>query len=191
MWFIAVPMEISAGLIQNRPRARRTDKLKLTRAKVLWMELSEILTEGSVIACACVASKRQLLQLLADRVAEKVGKSPTDIFNTLIEREKLGSTGLGNGIAIPHGKLAGLDQVTAMFARLESPIDFDAVDDQPVDLVFMLLAPEGSGADHLKALARVARLIRTEQIAGQLRETRDTDELYEILTSPLENIDAA
>ena len=155
------------------------------------MELSDILSTGSVIACAKVASKRQLLQLLADKVAGEVGMEAHLIFETLVAREKLGSTGLGNGIAIPHGKLEGLSGVTAVFAQLEQPIDFDAVDDQPVDLVVMLLAPAGSGADHLKALARVARLLRTECIVDQLRATRDAGRLYEVLTAPVAEIDAA
>jgi PTS system nitrogen regulatory IIA component len=155
------------------------------------MELSEILASGSIVACAKIASKRQLLQLLADKAADKVGVDAHKIFDTLVAREQLGSTGLGNGIAIPHGKLEGIDGVTAVFARLAQPIDFDAVDDQPVDLVIMLLAPAGSGADHLKALARVARLMRTESVVEQLRDTRDPIKLHEVLTAPIENIDAA
>lgn len=155
------------------------------------MELADILIKGSVIACAKVASKRQLLQQLADKAAGVVGVDAHAIFETLVAREKLGSTGLGNGIAIPHGKLEGISGVTAVFARLEQPIDFDAVDDQPVDLVIMLLAPAGSGADHLKALARVARLMRTESVTEQLRNTRDMVKIHEILIAPLETSNAA
>lgn len=150
------------------------------------MELSDILSKGSVIACAKVGSKRQLLQLLADKAAAAAGADAHAIFETLMNREQLGSTGLGNGIAIPHGKLPGLSGVTAVFARLDQPIDFEAVDDQPVDLAVMLLAPAGSGADHLKALARVARLMRTDTVVEQLRKTRDAGKLYEILTAPME-----
>ncbi len=150
------------------------------------MELSDILSKGSVIACAKVGSKRQLLQLLADKAAVAAGADAHAIFETLMNREQLGSTGLGNGIAIPHGKLPGLSGVTAVFARLDQPIDFEAVDDQPVDLAVMLLAPAGSGADHLKALARVARLMRTDSVVEQLRKTRDATKLYEILTAPME-----
>ncbi|UJQ93299.1 PTS IIA-like nitrogen regulatory protein PtsN [Mariluticola halotolerans] len=155
------------------------------------MELADILAKGSVIACAKVASKRQLLQLLADKAVDLVGVESHQIFETLVSREQLGSTGLGNGIAIPHGKLEGIAGVTAVFARLDQPIDFDSVDDQPVDLVIMLLAPAGSGADHLKALARVARLMRTDNVTEQLRNTRDTGKLYEILTAPIEATNAA
>ena len=155
------------------------------------MELSDILAKESVIACAKVTSKRQLLQLLADQAAAPAAASTQEIFETLNEREQLGSTGLGNGIAIPHGKIAGLGGVTAVFARLERPIDFDAVDDQPVDIVFMLLAPIGSGADHLKALSRVARVLREDKVVDALRETRDADKIYDVLTAPFEAHNAA
>ena len=155
------------------------------------MELSDILAKESVVACARVSSKRQLLQLLADQAAAPAGTSAQEIFDTLLEREQLGSTGLGNGIAIPHGKIAGLKGVTAVFARLDRPIDFDAVDDQPVDLAIMLLAPMGAGADHLKALSRVARVLREDKIVEELRSTRDAAKLYEVLTAPLEAHNAA
>ena len=155
------------------------------------MELSDILAKESVIACAKVSSKRQLLQLLADSAADPASASAQEIFETLNEREQLGSTGLGNGIAIPHGKIAGLNGVTAVFARLDRAIDFDAVDDQPVDIVFMLLAPIGAGADHLKALSRVARVLREDRVVEELRENRDADRIYEILTAPFEAHNAA
>ena len=155
------------------------------------MELANILAPGSVIACVKAASKRQLLQKLADNVAKNIDADSSLVFNTLVAREQLGSTGLGNGIAIPHGKLKEISGIVAVFARLDQPIDFDAVDDQPVDLVVMLLAPAGSGADHLKALARVARLLRTDSIVSQLRATRDAEKLHHIFTAPAENVDAA
>jgi len=155
------------------------------------MELSDILAKESVVACARVSSKRQLLQLLADQAEAPAGASAKEIFETLLEREQLGSTGLGNGIAIPHGKIAGLKGVTAVFARLDRPIDFDAVDDQPVDLAVMLLAPMGSGADHLKALSRVARVLREDRVVEELRSTRDAGKLYEILVTPIEAHSAA
>jgi len=102
----------------------------------------------------------------------------------LQQREKLGSTGVGNGIAIPHGKLPKLTRLFGVFARLERPIDFEALDGQPVDLLFLLLAPEAAGADHLKALARVARLLRDADIARKLRDCRDGDALYAVLAMP-------
>lgn len=155
------------------------------------MELADILSQDSIIACAKVASKRQLLEMLADRASELVGLDTQLIFDTLQSREQLGSTGLGNGIAIPHGKIKGLTGVTAIFARLSQPVDFDSVDDQPVDLVVMLLAPEGSGADHLKALSRVARLLRSDGVVDKLRGTKDASRIRDILTTPVEAIHAA
>jgi len=155
------------------------------------MELADILSRQSIIAGAKVASKRQLLQLLADRASELTGLDAQTIFETLQNREQLGSTGLGNGIAIPHGKIKGLSGVAALFVQLAQPIDFDAVDDQPVDLVVMLLAPEGSGADHLKALSRVARLLRADGVVDRLRATQDEAKLRDILTTPLEATNAA
>jgi PTS system nitrogen regulatory IIA component len=110
------------------------------------------------------------------------GREEREIFDTLLQREKLGSTGVGGGIAIPHGKLPGLDRIFGLFARLPKPIDFEALDDQPVDLVFLLLAPEGAGADHLKALARIARLFREPGVAGKLRASSDKAALYSVLT---------
>jgi PTS system nitrogen regulatory IIA component len=155
------------------------------------MELADILSEESVIACAAVTDKRELLEILASRAGKITGQDARVIFEALTEREALGSTGLGNGIAIPHGKFAGLKSVVAVFARLEKPVDFDAVDEQPVDLVVMLLAPLGAGADHLKALARVARLLRTESTVDALRATNDPLKLYAILTAPMTSQNAA
>lgn len=155
------------------------------------MELSDILAERAVLSCTSLKSKRQLFEQLAEKAAEMTGRPVEDICSAITSREELGSTGLGNGIAIPHGKIAGLDGVTAVFARLDDPIEFDAVDDQPVDIVMMLLAPAGAGADHLKALSRVARLLRTESVVDDLRRTDDPHRLYQLLTSPLEGHYAA
>ncbi len=155
------------------------------------MELSNILAKGSIIACAKVSSKRQLLLKLAQHIEQDIGVSSQLVFNSLMAREQLGSTGLGNGIAIPHAKLENITGVRAVFARTEQPIDFDAVDDMPVDLAIMLIAPTGAGADHLKALATLARLFRTDNIVISLRETRDIEKLYNILTTPIKNINAA
>src|SRR5205814_8656466 len=106
------------------------------------------------------------------------------IFESLWQRERLGSTGIGEGIAIPHGKLPGLDHLFGLVARLERPIDFEALDGQPVDIIFLLLAPEGAGADHLKALARVARALREPEVARKLRNSHDADALYAVLAMP-------
>ena len=148
------------------------------------MELADILAERAVLCCSGVTDKRQLFEELAERAAEITGRDAAEILEAITSREELGSTGLGNGIAIPHGKLAGLDGVTALVARLDEPIDFDSVDDQPVDLVVMLLAPTGAGADHLKALSRVARLLRTETVVDELRRAEGPEQLRTIFTAP-------
>lgn len=149
------------------------------------MELADILAERAVLYCTGVKTKRQLFEDLAARAAELTGHAAGEILEAITSREELGSTGLGNGIAIPHGKIAGLKGVTALFARLDQPIEFDSVDDQPVDLVVMLLAPAGAGADHLKALSRVARLLRTEAVVDDLRSLTDPAELRSIFTAPM------
>ncbi len=134
------------------------------------MELEDPVRPEGVIAHLKVTSKKQALQELSERAAKLTGLSERAIFETLLERERLGSTGVGQGIAIPHGKLGDIDRLYGLFARLDTPIDFESVDDQPVDLVFLLLAPEAAGcADHLKALARISRLLRNQAVVEKLR----------------------
>ncbi|GGB35270.1 PTS IIA-like nitrogen regulatory protein PtsN [Tistrella bauzanensis] len=145
------------------------------------MEIADLLRAEGVFASLKSSSKKQVLQDLSQRAAELTGIDERTIFETLLERERLGTTGVGNGVAIPHGRLAGLERVQGLFARLERPIDFDAVDDQPVDLIFLLLAPESAGADHLKALARVSRLLRDERVCDKLRGSDTADALYALL----------
>lgn len=147
------------------------------------MELADILVERAVLCCTGVKTKRQLFEDLAERAAELTGHPAAEILEAITSREELGSTGLGNGIAIPHGKIAGLKTVIALVARLDQPIEFDAVDDQPVDIVVMLLAPTGAGADHLKALSRVARLLRTESVVDDLRQADDPAQLRAVFTA--------
>lgn len=146
------------------------------------MEIADLLKPEQVIARLRATSKKQALQELARRAAELTGQSEREIFSTLMKRERLGTTGVGNGIAIPHGKLADLEQMFGIFARLEHPIDFEAIDDRPVDLIFLLLAPEAAGADHLKALARVSRLLRDKRACEKLRGTDNAEALYALLT---------
>jgi PTS system nitrogen regulatory IIA component len=155
------------------------------------MELADILSEESVLVCSGLKTKSDVLRKLAERAAEVTRGDAGQIFEALSDREALGSTGLGNGIAIPHGKLAGLHGVTAVFMRLDTPIEFESVDDQPVDLMMMLLAPIGAGADHLKALARVARLLRSEDTVEALRRAHGAGDLYAILTQPVPATKAA
>jgi len=147
------------------------------------MEIVDLITPQSVIARLRAANKKQVLQELAKRAAETTGLRERAIFDVLLERERLGTTGVGDGIAIPHGKLPELKRLHGVFARLETPVDFDAVDDQPVDLMFLLLAPEGAGADHLKALARVSRLLRDRATCEKLRGADTADALYALLTN--------
>jgi PTS system nitrogen regulatory IIA component len=146
------------------------------------MDIADLLTPSGVIPALRVTSKKQALQELARRAAEIVGLPEKQIFEVLIERERLGTTGVGHGIAIPHGKLPQLERLYGLFARLETPIDFDAIDEQPVDLIFLLLAPEAAGADHLKALARVSRLLRDRSICEKLRGSDSSDALFALLT---------
>ena len=146
------------------------------------MLLSDLVAPNAVIPALKVNGKKQAIQELAARAATLTGGGERAIFDILMQREKLGSTGVGNGIAIPHGKLSKLPKLFGLFARLDRPIDFDALDGQPVDLVFLLLAPETAGADHLKALARVARLLRDQDVARKLRDSRDAEALYAVLT---------
>ncbi|MDF2096091.1 PTS IIA-like nitrogen regulatory protein PtsN [Aquibaculum arenosum] len=148
------------------------------------MEIADMLSPEGVIPALRVTSKKQALQELARRAAEVVRQPERAIFEVLVERERLGTTGVGNGIAIPHGKLADLDRLHALFARLETPVDFDAIDEQPVDLVCVLLAPEQAGADHLKALARVSRLLRDRSVCEKLRGSDSRDAIYALLTEP-------
>ena len=146
------------------------------------MLLSDFISPDSVVASLKAKSKKQLLQDLSVRAARLTGLSERDIFDVLLQRERLGSTGLGHGIAIPHGMVQGLKRIVGIFARLAEPVDFDAVDGDPVDIVFLLLAPEGAGADHLKALARISRLLREGSAVEKLRASKDAAALYAVLT---------
>ena len=148
------------------------------------MTLTDLVAPYAILPALKVNNKKQVFQELATRAAELTGQNARAILEILMQREKLGSTAVGNGVAIPHGKLPKLGRLFGLFARLERPVDFEALDGQPVDLVFLLLAPEQAGADHLKALARVARLLRDAETAGKLRESRDADAIYAVLAMP-------
>ncbi len=127
-------------------------------------------------------TKKDVLQSMASSAASLLGKDKFAIFDVLWERERLGTTGVGHGIAIPHGRVPGLDKVSGFFARLPKPISFDAIDEKPVDLVFLLLAPESAGADHLHALATVSRILRNPVLCDQLRKAKNAQALYRLLT---------
>ena len=148
----------------------------------MWdMELTDLITPDHVIARMRATSKKQALQELARKSAEVSGLEPREIFDILLERERLGTTGVGRGIAIPHGKHDRLNGLVGVFARIDKAIDFDAVDGEPVDLLFLLLAPPSAGADHLKALAKVSRTLRDQTICTQLRGCEDADGIYALL----------
>ena len=146
------------------------------------MEIADLLSADSVLPKLRVSGKKEGLQELAKRAAALTQLPERQIFDVILERERLGTTGVGGGIAIPHGRLPKLDRIYGLFARLEQPIDFESIDEQPVDLIFMLLAPETAGADHLKALARVSRMLRDRSVTEKLRGSDGRDALYALLT---------
>ena len=149
------------------------------------MDLSDLVSPESVISSLRATSKKQALQELSAQAAKISGLKAGEIFDKLLEREKLGTTGVGQGIAIPHGKFAKLDKLYGLFARLEQPVNFDSIDEQPVDLIFVILAPENSGADHLKALARISRMLRNQTACEKFRGTDQPDALYALLTQSI------
>ncbi|MCK3776116.1 PTS IIA-like nitrogen regulatory protein PtsN [Ensifer sesbaniae] len=145
------------------------------------MALAGLLHQNAIIPAMRANSKKQLLQELAAKASKLTGLPEREIFDVILQRERLGSTGVGNGIAIPHGKLNNLPSIIGIFARLETPVDFEALDDQPVDLVFLLLAPEGAGADHLKALSRIARVLRDQDMVAKIRSSDSASAIYTLL----------
>ena len=149
------------------------------------MNLAELIDAEAVAPSLKATSKKQLLQELASRAAETHALDARTVFESLMERERLGATGMGHGVAIPHARLVGVDRILGYFARLDHGVDYEAADGAPVDLVFLLLAPQDAGADHLKALARVSRLLRNEGRCAKLRSTSDAAAIYAILTEEL------
>jgi nitrogen PTS system EIIA component len=148
------------------------------------MPLADLIAPNAVIPALKAATKNQAIQHLAAKAAGLIDQHQSAVLEILMQTEILGSTGIGDGIAIPHGELAQLDRLFGLFARLERPVDFGALDGQPVDLIFLLLAPQAAGVDHLKALARIARLLRDPDVARRLRGSRDADALFALLTTP-------
>ena len=147
------------------------------------MLLNDLITINAILPNLQAGTKKQALQELSDRAASLSGLAPREIFDALLQRERLGSTGVGAGIAIPHGKMAKARKIFGVFARLERPVEFEALDGAPVDLVFLLIAPESAGADHLKALSRIARVMRDPVITARLRATRDPTAIYSMMTA--------
>ncbi|MBE7218824.1 MAG: PTS IIA-like nitrogen regulatory protein PtsN [Caulobacteraceae bacterium] len=145
------------------------------------MTLTDLIARDAILPALKVASKKQALQELSDLASLQSVVPAREIFDALVQRERLGSTGIGAGIAIPHGKLAKVGRIFGVFARVEKPIDFESLDGEPVDLILLLIAPESAGADHLKALARAARVLRYPSVTSKLRATRDAGLMYSIL----------
>ena len=139
------------------------------------MDIGELLAEGGVVLRSGASSKRQALHTVAEAAAQALGMPENRIMEALLEREALGSTGLGSGVAVPHARLEGIDRVTAVFVRLETPVAYGAVDDRPVDLLFALFAPPSDGAGHLRALAAISRALRAPEMREHLRQARTTD----------------
>jgi PTS system nitrogen regulatory IIA component len=156
------------------------------------VEIADLLPgPDAVLASVKASGKKALLAELASRAAGMFKIDERRLFDRLLERERLGSTGIGGGIAIPHGRMSALGQPRGLFARLAQPIAFDAIDERPVDIVFLLVAPEGAGADHLKALARVSRLLRDRSLVEKLRATESAEALYALLVETVQAQSAA
>ena len=145
------------------------------------MNIGDLLDRSSISVRVSASSKRQVLAVIAEIAARKLGLDAGDILDALVEREAAGSTGVGHGVAAPHARLEGLERMRGVFVRLEQPVEFDAVDDQPVDLIFALFAPKDAGAEHLRALARVSRLLRQADLREQLRQARSADAVHALL----------
>ena len=150
------------------------------------MDIGELLVRDGIVLKSGASSKRQALHVVASAAAHAMGLDETRIFDALMEREALGSTGLGSGVAVPHARLAGLDSVRAVFIRLDTPVAYDAVDDRPVDLMFALFAPPKDGAEHLRALAAVSRAMRSSELREQLRQARTQDAIHALFVSDAE-----
>lgn len=146
------------------------------------MDLSAILPTEAVKVASGFTSKKRLFQAIGDLAASVYGLAPRSVVEALQDRESLGPTGVGGGIALPHARLDGIDHVAGIFIRAEKPFDFEAVDRKPVDLVFALLAPEGAGVEHLKALAMVSRTMRDADLCAKLRANTDPVTIHAMLT---------
>lgn len=139
------------------------------------MDIADLLAPGGIVLRSGASSKRQALHVLAEAAARNLGVDEQTVLDALMEREALGSTGLGSGVAVPHARLDGLNRVCAVFVRLDTPVNFGAVDDRPVDLLFGLFAPPRDGAEHLRALAAVSRALRDPELREKLRQARTVD----------------
>lgn len=155
------------------------------------MEITDLINLETIIPGMKASSKKQILQELANYAEKIINRPSHEVVDVLLERERLGTTGVGHGVAIPHGRFPGLDRLYGFFARLDHPINFDSLDDQPVDLVFLLLAPEKAGADHLKALAKISRILRSKNTCDKIRGSESGDAIFAILTEAAPTSNAA
>lgn len=142
------------------------------------MDIGDLLTDGCVVLRSGASSKRQALHVVAEAAAQALGLPEARLMEALLEREALGATGLGSGVAVPHARLEGVQRVTAVFVRLDTPVAYGSVDDRPVDLLFALFAPPTDGAEHLRALAAVSRALRSPGMREQLRQARTPDAIH-------------
>lgn len=142
------------------------------------MDIGDLLTDGGVVLRSGASSKRQALHVVAEAAAQALGLPEARLMEALLEREALGATGLGSGVAVPHARLEGVQRVTAVFVRLDTPVAYGSVDDRPVDLLFALFAPPTDGAEHLRALAAVSRALRSPEMREQLRQARTSDAIH-------------
>lgn len=145
------------------------------------MQIGDILDRAAIAPRASAPTKRQALALVSDVAARSFGLDAAVLLEALAEREQAGSTGVGYGVAVPHARVEGLDRIRGVFVRLDQPVAFESIDDQPVDLVFALFAPAKAGAEHLRALARVSRLLRHSDLREQLRQARTADAIHALL----------
>ena len=145
------------------------------------MNIGELLDRTAISARVSAANKKKALAVIAEIAARNFGLEPGNVLDALVERESAGSTGVGHGVAVPHARLEGLERMRGIFVRLEQPVEFQSVDDQPVDLLFALFAPKNAGAEHLRALARVSRLLRQGELREQLRKARSADAVHALL----------
>lgn len=149
------------------------------------MNIGELLDRTAISLRVSAANKRTVLAAIAEIAARNFALEAGDVLDALTEREVAGSTGVGYGVAVPHARLDGLSRMRGVFVRLEQPVEFEAVDDQPVDLMFALFAPKNAGAEHLRALARVSRLLRHGELREQLRKARSADAVHALLVQDL------
>lgn len=149
------------------------------------MNIGELLDRGAISTRVSAANKKKALAVIAEIAARNFGLEPADVLEALSEREAAGSTGVGHGVGVPHARLEGLQRMRGVFVRLEQPVEFESVDDQPVDLLFALFAPKNAGAEHLRALARVSRLLRQSDLREQLRKARSADAIHALLVQDM------